>query len=105
MSIEYTDYFGSDEIDMTTDPIVEDVEDTTTVEEPPTMMGEIYNASKVYMRKAPDKESAHVDVLEKGEEVMIDGTEEDALGNGWYHLITASGNEGYTMSDFVKIVE
>lgn len=104
MSIEYVDYFGKDEVEPTIDSIVEDVEETVA-EEHPTMMGKIYNTSKVYMRKAPNKESSHVDILEKDEEVMIDGTEEDALGNVWYHLITASGNEGYTMSEFVKIVE
>lgn len=96
MSIEYTDYFGDNE--PVQDPIIEEgVVDT--------MMGIIYNTPKVYMRIAPDKESKHVAILEKGEEVMIDGIAEDVLGNGWYHLITASGNEGYTMSDYVKIVE
>ena len=102
MSIEYTDYFGDNE--PVQDPIIEEgvVE---TVDDQPTMMGIIHNTPKVYMRIAPDKESKHVAILEKGEEVMIDGTAEDVLGNGWYHLITASGNEGYTMSDYVKIVE
>ena len=106
MSIEYVDYFGANE------PVVEeklidvvDEETVDAVDETPTMMGVIYNAQKVYMRVAPDKESNHLAILDKGEEVMIDGTAEDALGNGWYHLITASGKEGYTMSEFVKIVE
>lgn len=105
MSIEYTDYFG--ETFEVEDPVeeIEEVVEEPTVEEHPTMMGVIYNTKKVYMRKGPDKESPHIDILEEGEEVMIDGTEEDALGNGWYHLITASGKEGYTMSEFVKIVE
>lgn len=97
MSIEYTGYFGDNEIE-TVDAVEE-------IEECPTMMGVVYNAKKVYMRKFPEKESSHVDILEEGEEVMIDGTEEDVLGNGWYHLITASGNEGYTMAEFVKITE
>lgn len=99
MSIEYTDYFGETPIEVT------DVVEELPVEDYPTMMGVIYNTKRVYMREHPDKESKHVDILDKGEEVMIDGTEEDVLGNGWYHLITASGNEGYTMSEFVKIVE
>lgn len=99
MSIEYTNYFDNNEVDH-----IETVEETI-VEDQPTMMGVIYNAQKVYMRKSPDKESPHVDILENGEEVMIDGTAEDVLGNGWYHLVTASGNEGYTMSDFVRITE
>lgn len=98
MSIEYTDYFGDNDFDTKEDVI-------ETVEEQPTMMGTIFNTHKVYMRIAPDKESKHIDILEKGEEVMIDGTAEDVLGNGWYHLITASGKEGYTMSEYVKIVE
>lgn len=102
MSIEYTDYFENNEIN-TIDPV--DTSKDPVIDEYPTMMGVIYNTQKVYMRKAPDKESSHVDILEKGEEVMIDGTEEDVLGNGWYHLITASGNEGYTMAEFVKITE
>lgn len=112
MSIEYTDYFEdvkpyttTSEVDIF-DPVeeVETVEETT-VDEHPTMMGVIYNTQKVYMREAPTKEAKHIDILEKDEEVMIDGTEEDILGNAWYHLITASGKEGYTMSEFVKIVE
>lgn len=102
MSIEYTDYFGSDE--ATSIDSVEPIEETTS-EEHPTMMGKIYNTEKVYMRKGPDKDSHHIAILDKGEEVMVDGTETDTLGNNWYHLITASGNEGYTMSEFVKIVE
>lgn len=97
MSIEYTDYFG--------DSVVEDVDDEVMSVDDTTMMGVIYNTQKVYMRKHPDKDSQHVDILEKGEEVMIDGAENDVLGNSWYHLITASGNEGYTMAEFVKIVE
>lgn len=100
MSIEYTDYFGDNEDHEIVTEVVpsDDVQDKT-------MMGEIYNADKVYMRENPSKESAHIAVLEKGEEIMIDGTEDDELGNGWYHIITASGNEGYTMSEFIKIVE
>lgn len=99
MSIEYANYFGDNEISE-----VEIVEEPL-VEEHPTLMGVIYNTQKVYMRKHPDKESSHISILDKDEEVMIDGTEEDVLGNRWYHLITASGNEGYTMAEFVKIVE
>lgn len=100
MSIDYTSY--SDDV-MKNETV--DVVEKPTIEEFPTMMGRIYNTKKVYMRKRPDKESSHVAILDEGEEVMIDGTEDDVLGNGWYHLITASGNEGYTMSEFVKIVE
>lgn len=100
MSIDYTSYsddiMQDETIDIIEEPIVEDF---------PTMMGCIHNTKKVYMRKNPDKESPHVAILDEGEEVMIDGTEDDVLGNGWYHLITASGNEGYTMSEFVKIME
>ena len=104
MSIDYTSY-SDDPIQDDIVDVVEIVDTDEVVDENPTMMGTICNASKVYMRKAPDKDSKHVDILEKGEEVMIDGTEDDVFGNGWYHLITASGNEGYTMSEFVKIVE
>ena len=100
MSIDYTSY---SENNIQNEII--DVVEEPTIEEFPTMMGCIYNTQKVYMRKSPDRESSHVAILDEGEEVMIDGTKEDALGNGWYHLITASGNEGYTMSEFVKIVE
>lgn len=103
MSIEYTNYFGDEEIEIP--EYVEETVEESVVEDQPTMMGVIYNTQKVYMREAPSKESHHVDILDKGEEVMIDGTEEDVLGNGWYHLITASGKEGYTMAEFVKIVE
>lgn len=109
MSIEYTDYFGDevkiDDVDteQTIDEVDEVVEEETV--EPITMMGVISNTKKVYMREAPSKESSHIAVLEEGDEVMIDGTDEDNTGQGWYHLITASGNEGYIMSDFVKIVE
>lgn len=104
MSIEYTDYFGETQLEET--DVVEELPiEESSIEDHPTMMGVIYNTKRVYMREHPDKESKHVDILDKGEEVMIDGTEEDVLGNGWYHLITASGNEGYTMSEFVKIVE
>lgn len=106
MSIEYTNYFGDDDVETTT------IEDGPFVEEKPsieedsiTLMGTVYNAPKVYMRERPDKDANHVSILDKGEEVMIDGTEEDAFGNGWYHLVTASGKEGYMMSEFVKIEE
>lgn len=104
MSIEYTNYFGDDEPE-TIETVEEIAEIEPVVDESPTMMGVIYNAQKVYMREAPDRESAHVDVLDKGEEVMIDGTSDDPFGTGWYHLITASGKEGYTMSEFVKVTE
>lgn len=100
MSIEYTDYFGENQLSH-----VDTVEVAETEKIVSTMMGEICNTNKVYMRIAPDKDSKHIDILEKGEEVMIDGVAEDVLGNGWYHLITASGKEGYTMAEYVKIVE
>lgn len=102
MSIDYTT-FSNEEVE----PVYQE---STIIEEEiqddaPTMMGEIYNTQKVYLRKEADKDSSPVTVLDKGDEVMIDGVKEDSVGNGWYHLITASGNEGYTMSEFVKIIE
>lgn len=111
MSIDYTSY-SDDAVDEVVEfkptydveeEVVEDVVEDT--DEYPTMMGVIYNTRQVYMRKEADKDSPHVDILDEDEEVMIDGTKEDKFGNGWYHLITATGNEGYTMSEFVKIVE
>lgn len=107
MSIEYTDYFGTEDQDLTIPPVDTeiDVEEVVTDVEPDEMMGVVYNASKVYLRENPDKESKHIGVLENGDAVLIDGAEDDSFGNGWYHLITASGKEGYMMSEFVKIVE
>lgn len=106
MSIDYTSY-SDDVIDETfvEDPIDEVIEEDTQNYDDPTMMGVIYNTKRVYLREQPTKTSPHITVLDCGDDVMIDGTAEDEFGNGWYHLITASGNEGYTMAEYVKIVE
>lgn len=107
MSIEYTEYFADDVTpDGPSDSELFDmIDEEEVVEDEITMMGKVYNTQKVYLREKPTKESKHIAILDKGDEVMIDGTVDDEFGNGWYHLITASGNEGYMMAEFVKIVE
>lgn len=104
MSIDYTSYTDEPVVDTIVEETKEDVIEDV-IEDYPTMMGIICNAKKVYLRQDPNKNSSHISVLDEGDEVMIDDTEDDEFGNGWYHLITACGNEGYTMSDYVKIVE
>ena len=103
MSVDYTSYSEDFQTEFVDDVVIAD--EALISQEDQTMMGVIHNTQKVYLRKEASKESPHVAVLNKDDEVMIDGVYNDDLGNGWYHLITASGNEGYTMSDFVKIVE
>lgn len=102
MSIDYTSY--TDEETELFDSIEEnEIEEHS--EDLTTMMGKVYNAKKVYLRQDASKDSSPVTVLNEDEEVMIDGAVDDDFGNGWYHLITAKSNEGYAMSEFIKIVE
>lgn len=103
MSIEYVDYTSytdRDNVDVT-EEVVEDVVEETSI----TMMGVVANTSRVYLRQNSDKTSPYVMIMNEGDEVMIDGTASDDLGNEWYHLTTVSGAEGYTMADFIEITE
>lgn len=105
MSIEYVDYTSyTDNDDVNSVEEVVDVE--TNVEDTSvTMMGVVANATRVYLRQSPDKSSSYVTIMDEGDEVMIDATDSDDLGNVWYHLTTVSGAEGYAMSDFIEITE
>lgn len=108
MSIDYTSYsedkdiFTNDMASFDDEKIVDEpIEEETGTND---LMGVVANTEKVYMRQNPDKTSPYVTVMNKGDEVVIDGIEEDAFGNEWYHLTNAKGASGYTMLDFIETV-
>lgn len=107
MSIDYTSYSDDTKsYDATIEDPVEVIEeDVVSSSEDITMMGVIANSKKVYLRRRADKDSDPVTIMDEDDEVMIDGTSDDSFGNGWYHVITANSNEGYVMSDYVKLVK
>lgn len=117
MSIDYTSYSADDTKDIETSGYVDVIDEKVDeldlpetiveveeeVKDEITMMGVVANTEKVYLRQDPSKDGAVVVIMDKGDEVMIDGTKDDTTGNGWYHVTTAKGAEGYVMSDYIDI--
>lgn len=59
-------------------------------------------ANKLYVRTGPSKDFDPVSYVELGSELLITGGYQDPFVD-WYEVITASGQEGYVMKDFVEI--
>lgn len=97
MSIDYTSY--SDDFDNTINS--ETINDTDSNDK--VLMGSVANCNRVYVRSEADKDSDPLTDLIEGSELLISGTFDDDLGNGWYQVCTASGIDGYIMSKFVKL--
>lgn len=103
MSIDYTSFSDENYLDIVDDAEPEQDFELETIEtDSSEFMGVVANTEKVYMREHPDKSSSSVTIMNKGDEVIIDGVETDSFGNEWYHLTNAQGAEGYTMSEFIE---
>lgn len=101
MGINYSKYSNMDDV---SEPIIEDVEDVSIEEtdettKSDTKMGYV-NCDKLYLRKKPSFDSDAVTILNRDEELMIMSDEDPE----WYNVYTASGQEGFCMKDFIKLV-
>lgn len=97
--INYKNYSDKDrdfvEDSITEEAIVDSIDETE--EEDSTWVGRV-TADAVYVRSKPTKQSEPITTVSKGGELMI----LDSDVSDWYHVMLASGVEGYVMSDFVK---
>lgn len=113
MSIDYTAYAENDfdgidhEVEDFTDPIEDVVEEESFigVDAFTPKMAVVANAPRVYLRREPTKDGAPITIMDEGDEVMVDGKEIDNSGNIWYSVATEKGAEGYSMADFIEIID
>lgn len=70
------------------------------IEEIKTYTGVVYNCEKLNIRKSASKDSDVVAVVDAGSELLIDSVKSTY---NFYKVCTASGIEGYCMSEFVKV--
>lgn len=64
---------------------------------PETKTGTVVNTSYVYVRKSPDLESEHMEIMRKGDKVAIIGR------SGKFYKVGTSVNPiGYISSEFLK---
>lgn len=75
-----------------------------TVEEvqPAFVSGRVVDCAKLNVREQPDRTADVVCVLEKNTEVEIDTTVDN---DGWYHICTAAGIEGYCMKEYIFVIK
>ena len=112
MNIDYTDKYNSNEEDIHTEDVVEETVDEEEIdtdsseneEEEEILMGVIYNTPKVYVRSGAGTDFEDIKVLDKGTEIFVNDETEDADGNTWYAVTLASGQDGFVMAKYVKIV-
>ena len=81
-------------------PIDETAEVIEPIEEVKTHTGVVYNCEKLNIRKSASKDSDVVAVVDAGSELLIDSKKSTY---NFYKVCTASGIEGYCMSEFVKV--
>lgn len=109
MLIDYTDKYNSDDEEIKTDDVVdetiEEIDTDSSEEEEEILMGIVYNTPKVNVRSGAGKDFESIKVLDKGAEIFVNGEHEDAEGTVWYAVTLASGQDGYIMQDYVKIVD
>ena len=83
-----------------TKPIDETVEVIEPIESVKTHTGVVYNCEKLNIRKSASKDSDVVAVVDVGSELLIDTAKSTY---NFYKVCTASGIEGYCMSEFVRV--
>ena len=83
-----------------TKPIDETAEVIEPIESVKTHTGVVYNCEKLNIRKSASKDSDVVTVVDAGSELLIDSAKSTY---NFYKVCTASGIEGYCMSEFVKV--
>lgn len=97
MGTKYNNMFDKKkDIEVKDELTFEKVEETIVNEEPKKDFVKVVPEA-LYVRYAPSKDSDHITIVEKGNELMVTG---DA--GEWYEVVTPSGAEGYVMKEFVK---
>ena len=80
--------------------VIEPIEPIEPIEEVKTHTGVVHNCEKLNIRKSASKDSDVVAVVDAGSELLIDSAKSTY---NFYKVCTASGIEGYCMSEFVKV--
>lgn len=78
--------------------IADENREEAVVEGTMSKLGKVYNCDKVYLRESPSKGSIHLDILDHGEELFINGEVGD-----WYSVSTSKDTNGYVMKAFVQL--
>lgn len=81
-------------------PIDKTTEVIEPIEEVKTYTGVVYNCEKLNIRRSASKHSDVVAVVDAGSELLIDSVRST---HDFYKICTASGIEGYCMSEFVFV--
>lgn len=63
--------------------------------EPKTFIVE--SKGKLNVRKSADKDGERICQLDSGDQIQVED-----IDNGWAHVYTSSGIEGYVMAEFIK---
>lgn len=80
------------ELDVQVEEVTDSDEDTMTTG--------IVDRDKIYLRMEPAQGNNPIDVLTRGEELLIDLTNST---DEWYSVCTAVGQEGYVMKKLLKV--
>jgi uncharacterized protein YgiM (DUF1202 family) len=61
------------------------------------VMGKVYNCSRLNIRKEPSLDANVLCIVSEGDTLMI---EDDR--DGWSHVYTSAGIEGYAISNYIE---
>lgn len=83
------------------EPVVETpVEKPTAKKKPATVKGTVIGCLKLNVREQMNLKSTPLSVLPVSSEVKVVANEEH---DGWYHVFTSTGVEGYCMKQYISI--
>ena len=91
---------NDDAIRSTADVVVDTVDETVeTATQPKTVKGTVIDCNKLNVRVEPKTNARIISVINVGSEVEID---KEKSPDGWFHVCTAAGIEGYCMRQYVN---
>ena len=88
----------NEEVMENTTPVVEEAKEEA--KEITFVKGVVANCFALNVRKAPNKKSDVITILQKNTKVSVINPE---TKNGWYHIKLKNGSEGYCMKEFITI--
>ena len=66
--------------------------------------GHVINCERLNVRDQPNSNSAIICVLVAGTKVAIENDHQLAEENGWFHITTEVGVDGFVKSEYIEVI-